>query len=64
MADTKYYIAKSGKWRIEISGSENDAKISYFGLVPRHVKSDVARFNGSGYKYTFKQLEAYAKQFI
>lgn len=60
----EHYTSKNGKWRLEISGSEDDAKISYFGRVPRHVKSDVARFNGSGYKYSFKQLEAYAKQFI
>lgn len=59
-----HYTSKNGKWRLEISGSENDAKITYFGAVPRHVKSDVARFNGSGYKYTFDQLERYAKQFI
>ena len=59
-----HYTSKNGKWRLEISGSEDDAKITYFGDVPRHVKSDVARFNGSGYKYTFDQLENYAKLFI
>lgn len=58
------YTSKNGKWRLEISGSEDDAKITYFGAVPRHVKSDVARFNGSGYKYPFAQLERYAKQFV
>lgn len=64
MADTKYYIAKSGKWRIEISGTPDDAKIGFFGAAPRHVQNDIKRFNGSGFRYSFDQLERYAKQFV
>lgn len=62
--ETKYIVAKSGKWRIEISGKEDDAHISFFGAAPRHVRSDCERFKNSGFKYTAKQLEAYAKQFV
>lgn len=62
--ETRYYPAKSGKWRIEISGTEDDAKIGFFGAVPRHVRKDCERFNCSGYKYSLAQLERYAKQFI
>lgn len=60
----RHYTSKNGKWRLEISGSPDDARLTYFGMVPRHVKSDVERFNGSGFKYSFDQLERYAKQFI
>ena len=62
--DTRYYVSKSGKWRIEISGKEDDAKIGFFGAAPRHVRKDCERLNGCGYKYTAKQLEAYARQFV
>ncbi len=62
--DTRYFVAKSGKWRIEISGTKDDAKIGFFGAAPRHVRKDCERFNSSGYKYTLAQLESYAKQII
>lgn len=62
--DTRYYPSKSGKWRFEISGTEDDAKIHTFGSAPRHVIKDCERFTNSGYRYTAKQLESYAKQFV
>lgn len=62
--ETRYYPAKNGKWRIEISGTEDDAKISFFGAAPRNVRADCERFRNSGYRYTAKQLEAYARQFV
>ena len=62
--DTRYYPAKSGKWRFEISGTEDDDKIHTFGSAPRHVIKDCERLNGCGYKYSLAQLEKYAKQFV
>ena len=64
LMDTRYFVGKNGKWRIEISGKEDDAKIGFFGAAPRHVRKDCEHFNNSGYKYTAKQLEAYARQFV
>ena len=54
--ETRYYPAKSGKWRIEISGTEDDAHIRAFGNVPKDVRKSVELKENCGLKNTFNDL--------
>jgi hypothetical protein len=64
MMDTRYYPAKSGKWRIIVEGDPTDAHIRCTGLVPKDVKLSVARKEESGYRNTFVSLEYLAGQLV
>ena len=59
-----FYHPKKGHWKLEVSGTKEDAHIHAYGVVPRDIKIAVERKESCGYKNTFSGLELLAQLLV
>ena len=55
-----FYHPKKGLWKLEVSGTKEDAHIHAYGVVPKDIRIAVERKESSGYKNSFAGLELIA----